>query len=67
MRSFQPYLTCGAAPAAGPSSIKNRNMLYLKEYTMPNCTFHIVDAFTVEPAASGAVAAGDALLTLKKK
>ena len=25
------------------------------------------DAFTVEPAASGAVAAGDALLTLKKK
>ena len=24
-------------------------MLYLKEYTMPNCTFHIVDAFTVEP------------------
>ena len=25
------------------------------------------DAFTVEPAAGGAVAAGDALLTLKKK
>ena len=49
MRSFQPNLTCGAAPAAGLFPIKNRNRLPLKEYVMPNCTFHIVDAFTAEP------------------